>query len=594
MKRRLNAILLATSLIASGCAATPPAAPAAQQPETVIVADAIAAASPEGDWHGLFEVPPGAKLRIGIHIDRAQPGAFSGTVSSPDQGMTGAPMDSISLADGVLTFNLKTQTWTGKWDPAQKAWAGSYSSPMGTLPMVFHPGPLPALPPNPAVAGLDGRWEGKVQAMLPIVVRVSTDITGTVAQMDSPLQGASNMPIPKFTRSGSTVSFEMPSIMASFTGELSPDGDKITGTFTQGMATPLELKFVSKDVTPAVQKERPQTPKKPYPYKEEQVGYDNPANPGVHVPCTLTIPEGPGPHPAALLLSGSGAQDRDETLLGHKPFLVLADNLTRKGIAVLRCDDRDYVKLRRDGEMSSLISTFVTDAESALGVLRARKDIDTKRIGLIGHSEGGVTGPRVAAQDPNVAFVVTLAGVGAKGRDTLLEQRALLAKSFGATPEQVEQVRTGMGAMFDAMLAAPDKTAAKAAAIAAMKAGPVASGQLGPDDATIEAAADQFASDYYRDLLAYDPALYVPKIKVPFLAINGSKDIQVEAKQNLGGYKALLKDNKDATFVELPGLNHLFQTAVTGSISEYGDLDETFAPVALDTVSDWIVKRMKP
>jgi pimeloyl-ACP methyl ester carboxylesterase len=301
-----------------------------------------------------------------------------------------------------------------------------------------------------------------------------------------------------------------------------------------------------------------------------------------------------GPHPAALLISGSGAQDRDETLLGHKPFLVLADHLTRKGIAVLRCDDRDYVKRRTDNEMSSLVADFVTDATSALAVLRARPDIDPKRIGLIGHSEGGVTGPRVAAEDPNIAFVITLAGVGAKGRDTLLEQRVLLAKSFGATPEQLERTRIGMAAMFDAMLAAPDKAGARAAAIAVMSAAPVEPGEPTPSKEAIEAAADQFASNYYRDLLAYDPSLYVPKIKVPFLAINGSKDIQVEAKQNLAGYKALLADNRDATFIELPGLNHLFQTAATGSIAEYGDIDETFAPAALDTVADWLVKRMKP
>ncbi len=583
----MRAVLLAAALLATGCAAAPapqiPFAPA--QPDKV---------TPAGDWHGVFEVPPGAKIRMGIHIEETSPGAFAGTLASPDQGSSAKPMDAATWADGVFTFKIKTQTWTGSWDATQNAWVGRYSSPMGALPMAFHPGVLPALPPNPAVAGLDGRWEGKIQGMMTLVVRVTTDTNGTVAMMDSPMQNASNLPIPVFKRDGATVSFEMPSLMAKYSGTLAPAGDKITGTFVQGQTLPLEFRFVSKDVTPAVLKERPQTPKKPYPYRQEEVGYDNPANPGVHIPCTLTVPEGAGPHPAALLLSGSGAQDRDETLLGHKPFLILADHLTRKGIAVLRCDDRDYVKPRTDGELSSLVADFVTDAEVALALLRARADIDPKRIGLIGHSEGGVTAPRVVARDPDIAFVVTLAGVGASGRDALLEQRVLVARSFGATPEQVEQTRIGMGALFDAVLAAPDEAGAKAAALRLLRQAPVTPGQEPPNEDSLKVAADQFASNYYRDLLAYDPSLYVPKIIVPFLAINGSKDIQVEPKQNLGGYKKLLASNKDATFVELPGLNHLFQTAATGSISEYGDLDETFAPLALETVSAWIVTRMKP
>ncbi|MFT3724013.1 MAG: alpha/beta hydrolase [Hyphomonadaceae bacterium] len=401
------------------------------------------------------------------------------------------------------------------------------------------------------------------------------------------------MAVPVFKRDGDTVSFEMPAIMAKFTGKLSPEGDRITGTFSQGQDSELTLKFVSKDIAPAVAKQRPQTPKKPYPYTEIETGYDNPQNPGVHIPCTLTVPQGPGPHPAALLLSGSGAQDRDETLLGHKPFLVLADHLTRKGIAVLRCDDRDYVKPPASGE-SSLIPQFVTDAEAAITMLRARPEIDPKRVGVIGHSEGGVTGPRLAAQDPGIAFVVTLAGVGVKGAEALTEQRVLISESTGVPADKLALVRKASTDIFNAVLAAHDKAGARAAALAVLKAQPVPADKPAPTEQSLEAAADQFASDYIRDLLAYDPSLYVPKVKVPFLAINGSKDLQVEPKQNLGGFRKLLANNKDATFVELPGLNHLFQTVTTGGISEYSDIDETFAPVALNTVSDWIVKRMKP
>jgi pimeloyl-ACP methyl ester carboxylesterase len=273
---------------------------------------------------------------------------------------------------------------------------------------------------------------------------------------------------------------------------------------------------------------------------------------------------------------------------------VLADHLTRKGIAVMRCDDRDFVHPNVKEPLASTIPEFVTDAEAALKVLRARPEIDPKRVGVIGHSEGGITGPRVAAQDKDVAFIVTLAGVGVKGRDALTEQRALIAKSYGATEEELAQGRKISNEIFDAVLNAPDTDSAKAAVIAVLKASPTPPDKPAPTEASFQAAADEFASPYLRDLLAYDPSLYVPKVTVPFLAVNGSKDLQVAPEQNLSGFKTLLANNKDATFIELPGLNHLFQTVTTGAIAEYGDIDETFSPTALDTVSDWIVKRMKP
>ncbi len=589
---RLSA--LAAALMAASCIATPAAKPPAEIPT---VAPAAAwPVTPAGDWHGVLVVnPPGATYRLGLSIEEAAPGQFRGTIASPDQGRSGTPLEDMSFAGGIFSFRIPTvrASYSGKWDEAEKAWLGDYTTAASAkFPLRFSAGVVPPLPPLPAVAGLDGRWEGKIQGVMPIVVRIKTDELGTLAWMDSPSQQSVNLPIPTLARDGARVSFAMPNLAIAYEGDLAASGDKIAGTFTQaGQSIPFELAHVSADTAPAILKPRPQTPQKPYPYREEEVVIDNPAAPGLRLACTLTTPNASAHHPAAILITGSGAQDRDETLLGHKPFLVLADHLTRQGLAVLRCDDRDLTRPSTE-PMGSLIEEFTTDVKAQLAFLRTRADIDPKRIGLIGHSEGGVTGPRVAAEDPEVAFLVTLAGVGVKGRDALLEQRVLLTQSMGGTPEQIAFSRDLFATLFDELLAAADDAAAKAAAVKAFSK-PVPGAPATTPEA-IDQVATMFASAYYRDLLAYDPAPVLAKITIPVLSINGSKDVQVEARQNLGGYRASLNHNPDFTAVELPGLNHLFQTSTTGAVTEYADIDETFSPAALQVISDWIVKRMKP
>ena len=581
--------LLSLAALALAACATPPADPPAA-PQAA--AAQPAAVSPVGDWNGVLTIPNGPELRMGVTIEEISPGAYAATVHNPDQGAPPRQSESVAFADGKLEVRTTAATFSGSWDAATSSFIGEYAGRGGSFPLTLKSGPVPPVPPNPPIAGIDGRWEGAVMG-IPLVLRIMTDTTGTLAFLDSPAQGTGNIPVPTITREADTVAFSIPIIGAAFSGTLAPEGDTIAGTFTQGGPIPLELRHVSADVTPAVAIARPQEPEKPYSYREEAVTV---VNGDLSLPCTLTLPEGNGPYPAALLLSGSGAQDRDESLMGHRPFLIVADHLTRHGFAILRCDDRDYVRPRTDGEMSSLVTDFVTDANAALALLRTHADIDPKRIGLIGHSEGGVTAPRVAVDDPGVAFVITLAGVGARGRDTLLMQRELLMTSIGAPQETIDQTRAVFAAMFDAMLAAPDDAAAKAAAIAGVKALPNMPGMedYEASDEDIDMIASQFASKYYRDLLAWDPAPVLARINVPFLALNGSKDVQVEAKQNLAGYKAGLAHNPDVTVIELPGLNHLFQTAPTGAITEYATIEETFAPAALTAMSDWLTARMKP
>ncbi|HEY2753747.1 alpha/beta hydrolase family protein [Phenylobacterium sp.] len=346
------------------------------------------------------------------------------------------------------------------------------------------------------------------------------------------------------------------------------------GQWTQGATMPLV--FTKGPPEPRL---RPQTPHPPFPYRAEDVAFDS--APGVRLAGTLTLPQGPGPFPAAVLITGSGAQDRDESLMGHKPFMVLADALTRRGIAVLRMDDRGFAKSTGDfAEATS--EDFAADTAAAVALLRSRREIDSRRIGLIGHSEGGMIGPMVAVADPRIAFVVMLAGPGVPTRELLVAQRAAVARSAGIAADAITRNEQVMGQVEAAL--AQDKTLDQAEADAAnvlVEAGMPATNA----DATVR----RLTSPWYKWFIAYDPRPTLAKVRVPVLALNGDKDVQVVSKQNLPAIREALKANPDAEVVELAGLNHLFQTAGTGGPAEYAKIEETIAPAALNLIANWVV-----
>jgi pimeloyl-ACP methyl ester carboxylesterase len=298
---------------------------------------------------------------------------------------------------------------------------------------------------------------------------------------------------------------------------------------------------------------------------------------------TLSEPEGQGPFPAALLITGSGPQDRDETILGHKPFAVLADALTRRGIAVLRLDDRGFAASTGDFATATE-ADFVTDAEAAVRWLRHRPEIDPAKVGLIGHSEGGIIGPKVAAGDPKIAFVVMMAGPGAPMSDVMAAQRLALGPSMGMDAKALEKINSAIAHELVAMKGAKSAAEAKARALAVLKADFPELPQ-----ASLEIQASQLSSDWFRDLMAYDPRPTLAKLRMPVLAMIGSKDRQVPPDLNLPALRAALTADPKAKVVELPGLNHLFQTAPTGAPGEYADIEETIAPLALKTIGDWVV-----
>jgi len=535
-----------------------------------------------GDWHGVLTAPPGIELRIGLAIKAKAGGGYEGVLLSPDQTPMPLPLDELKVEGGQLSFSFKPAnlSYSGRWDEGRKAWVGELLQG-AARPLVFTAGKPD---PLPVIAGLDGDWAGAITpagATIRLVLHVRTDAGGTAVSLDSPDQLAYGVPLRTLKKDGRKITFTING--GSYEGTLAADGRSIDGAWS-GPNYKGPLNFASRPVAASGPK-RPQTPQPPFPYRTEEVTV--PSAPGVTLAGTLTLPQGKGPFPAVVMITGSGAQDRDETILGHKPFAVIADRLTRDGIAVLRVDDRGFAK--STGNFAAATDDdFAVDTAAQVAFLRKRADVDPAKIGLIGHSEGGLVAPKVAAKDPKLAFIVLMAGPGVPLSEVLKLQRAKLAPAMGVGPEQLAKTQALVDRALAAMKDAKDEADARARVIKVAKDD--SSGVI-HSDAEAEALAAQLTSGWMRNLLDYDPAPTLAKVKCPILALNGSKDGQVPPEQNLPAIRKATKANPDVTLVELPNLNHLFQTAKTGAVGEYADIEETVAPVALDTMSAWIVRR---
>lgn len=446
-----------------------------------------------------------------------------------------------------------------------------------------------------------GDWEGTLEApglKLKIIFHITADGDQYSATMDSPDQGAMGIPVTSTSFADGKLSIDAKSLGLNYEGALDAAGANIKGVFKQGAATlPLNL---SRMKGKPVKLERPQEPQKPYPYKEEAVKYDNAKVEGVTLAGTLTLPNTAGPHPVVVLISGSGPQNRDEELLGHKPFLVLADHLTRQGIAVLRYDDRGVAESTGDfGKATS--ADFASDAEAAINYLKTRKDIDASKMGLMGHSEGGLIAPMVAAESKDVAFIVLLAGPGVSGTEILLLQQELIGKASNVPVQVLALNRKLNKKTFELINTHGDDLPKAKEEI--KKYMEDEKQRLSDSEKTIlEATMGQFdqtfqqiSSPWFRYFLEYDPATSLTKVTCPVLAVNGDKDLQVDAEQNLPAIEKALKKagNKNYEIKSFPNMNHLFQTSETGAPAEYGKLTETFSPVALNTISTWLKTQLQ-
>ena len=448
--------------------------------------------------------------------------------------------------------------------------------------------PPAAAPPS---AGIQGTWLGTIQApggiKLRLILHIDRDATGALSvKMDSPDSGANDIPVPKATLTDSTFHFEIPSSGVTYDGRLNAARDEITGTFTQGgISQPLNLKYFGQAPP---EPNRPQNPVKPYPYLEENVSYANPKAPQVTLSGTLTLPREKGPFPAALLICGSGPHDRDSAMLGHKPFLVISDYLTRHGIAVLRYDKRGIAKSTGSYALATT-TDFASDAEAGIAYLKTRRDINPHRIGLIGHSEGGLIAPMVASRNSDVAWIVILAGQGLRGDQILYLQQSLIATASGVKEQDVA-ITYALNSKLYTVTAAEKNPANLSADLEAVLAADEVGRKMSP--AQRAAAIQQLSSPWLREFLVYDPIPALQNTKCPVLALNGQHDLQVPPKQDLAAIHKALQDggNKDFQTIEIPGLNHLFQHTTTGLPSEYGNIEETFAPAVLELMTEWIQK----
>ncbi len=446
---------------------------------------------------------------------------------------------------------------------------------------------------------IEGIWEGKLKVPgieFRIVFKISKNPDGTLtATLDSPDQGATDIPVEEVILKDNTLRMEVKSVGGIFEGKVSENFLVIEGEWKQsGGVFPLTVKRVDK----AVEILRPQVPKKPYPYIEEEIVYEN-KDAEIKLAGTLTLPSGDAPFPAVLLITGSGPQDRNETIYNHRPFLVFADYLTRQGIAVLRVDDRGVGK--STGDFSQATSEdFASDVLAGIEYLKTRKEINPKQIGLIGHSEGGLIAPMVAVKSADVAFIVLMAGTGLTGEEILYLQGALISRAMGVSEEDIIKNRQFNEKIFS-VLKEDDNSENAEEKLRQMfmedweKMSDKKKEQIGDPEVFLTVQLQGLLTPWLKFFLIYDPKPTLSKVKCPVLAINGEKDLQVPPKENLSAIKEALVagGNKNFTVKELPGLNHLFQTAQTGLPAEYVRIEETISPEALKIIGDWIFKQTK-
>jgi pimeloyl-ACP methyl ester carboxylesterase len=447
-----------------------------------------------------------------------------------------------------------------------------------------------------------GSWAGQISlppGPLAMAVVLNADPSGAWSgTIDIPAQGAKGLKLANIVVDGRAVAFAIAGVPGDprFAGTLSDDGQAITGTFSQGGATfGFALKRGALPAVAPVVVVRPQEPKPPFPYRGEDVSYRNEAA-GISIAGTLTLPSGNGPFPAVVLITGSGAQDRDSMVFGHRPFLLWADTLTRRGIAVLRVDDRGVGGTGR-GSVQPTTLDFAGDVRAGLTFLSTRPEIDAKRLGLVGHSEGANIAAIVAADDSRVRFIVMLGGSGLRGDEVLMQQVEAIATAQGLPRAVIEWDLSMRRRVYDQILAERGGQPDQAARQALLDSIPPIPGTA---DATLarQSATDlltAMAIPWLRYYVAADPREPLSRVKVPVLALVGGLDLQVLSGPNVPAIRAALEaaGNTEATVRALPGLNHLFQTAKTGSVDEYAQIEETIAPEVLTLVGEWIGARAR-
>ena len=545
----------------------------------------------EGNYAGTLQAAD-AQLHLLLHLSKAADGSLHASLDSLDQAVYAIEATSISFTAPALKFTVASAAarFEGKVSADHQTIDGVWIQGNVSLPVVFHRQAAHAgsRKPSEAVFPVEGNWQTAIEAhglRLRYQLHVSHDTEGElVGALDNLDQGVIGLPAVRVSlKEDNSFHFEVPSVAGIFEGTFDPAKNTIIGNWSQ---TGAEQKMEFKRSDQPLEIRRPQTPVKPYPYREEEVSFSNAAANGT-LSGTLTIPKGTGPFPAAVLIAGSGPYDRDEALANHKPFMVLADYLTRKGIAVLRYDKRGIGKSTGSVDSATTLD-LASDAQAAVAYLKTRKVVDAAKIGLIGHSEGAMIAPYLATHSADIAWLVLLAPPATKGEDTLLNQSEMIGRAGGLSEPQLVASLTFDREAYELVRKEKEPAVLTQKLNALVK-------ETGLDAATPPAALEtqlrMLSSPWFRFFLDYDPLPVLQALKTPVLALYGEKDLQVPPKANLPLVKKAFTDsgNTDAASTQLPDLNHQFQHCFSGSPAEYAAIEETFSPQALQLISDWIL-----
>jgi pimeloyl-ACP methyl ester carboxylesterase len=555
-------------------------------------------------WRGTLNAM-GTKLRLEIDIsERGED--VSGKLKSLDQGNVELDIKVTRLNEKEMKFSVPkiAATFDGKFTSKDKV-RGTFKQSGMKMKLVLSRSSdgEAGEEPEEDIETLKEAWVGELDmgAIKPVMqFRIlTTKDDKTIAYFDSVTEGATDIEITDWYNDDGELYFEVQTIKLTFLGKLNEDGTSAKGVWSQaGREFPLTLeKKLEEQKNENTWENRPQKPVAPFPYEAEDVTFDNVAD-DVTLAGTLTIPKGGDSFPAVVLISGSGPQDRDESLMGHKPFLVLADYLSRNGIAVLRYDDRGTAK--STGSFSKATTEdFARDSSAAVTFLRNHPKIDSTKIGLCGHSEGGLIAPMVATMRDDVAFVVLMAGTGVDGKTIVVSQAEAMSLAEGQSEAESKLAGSFYAKFADLAIANRLGDAAAIEAIVDEVIAALPEKERDEEEENIRmvmnASVKQLDSAWMRFFLSYDPAKTLEKVNCPVLSIIGSKDAQVLARLNTPAIREALErgGNKEFEMVELEGLNHLFQTCETGGVSEYAKIKETFSPKAMKRIGDWIGKQMK-
>lgn len=435
-----------------------------------------------------------------------------------------------------------------------------------------------------AAPALDGLWKGPLKVpggQWEVIFRVVTLTGGKYfATLDVPMQKVSRMSV-DVQMHGDTVMFVAEEAASQFVGRVMADGKHVEGTWQQpGLKAPMTLEYSTPPASTG-QKVR-LTP----PYREEEVAFSNIAV-NLRMAGMLSVPPGKGPFPAVVLVSDAGAQDRDATVGDYRPLGALADFLTRRGIAVLRVDDRG---VGQSGGTPATATTaeLVADVQAALNFLRTRPEVDLAHLGVIGHGEGGNVALLAAAQPLPPAFVVTLAAHGLPGRDIVVQQQTNTLRSLGTESSQIEAASKRQQAMLDIIQQTPDNSQAQA-----IVANMLRQNNEAIDQATAQASAAELTSPRYRHFLSFNPVEKLPAVTCPVLLLHGTADTYAAADANLPLLVKGLKGNKNVVSKKLPGVNHLFQSDPAEWPIVAGQQRETFSPQAQEMIREWIIGQAK-